>query len=162
MKQHRRVILWAYGVELLLSGILYALAILLFSSKKIVGIMLENWSLFSTIAGILFAAGIAMLIYVFQFLNSDFGKYLSYKKVDQNYLHSYQMQAILFFIAIGLPVVSFFLKSSLIAHLSWLAAIYAIVNGLTNIRNTVELVKLQQRFILEFERIKAQMSEMEK
>lgn len=155
----RSIIYWAYVVELLLVCLIYGIMMVTIGNERLVRVIQDNWATFSTIAGVLFAGGLAVLLYMFQILDSEFGKYLRWQKADGHYLRAYQVQTLLFLIAAGLPVATAFGHNNIIAHSAWLFLLYACVNGITLVQNTVEIVRLRQKFMAEYDAIKTQMTE---
>jgi hypothetical protein len=146
MKPDGPVVIWGYAVEALFAGVVYGCMILLIGSDRLVVVMSAHWQVVSTIAGMLFAAGLAAIFYLDRVLDSEFGKYLHWRKADLHYLRAYQIQTVLFLIAAGLPIAAILQNHELVAHLAWCIFLYACINGLTVVQNIVGLVRLRQKF----------------
>ncbi|MDA8086721.1 MAG: hypothetical protein M0Z75_08485 [Nitrospiraceae bacterium] len=159
MKKSSIVISWAYAIELLLVCLIYGSMMIIIGTGRLVGVLQDDWTTFSAIAGGLFAGGLAVLLYIAQMLDSDFGRYLRWRKADNHYLRAYQIQVVLFLIAAGLPIAAAFGKNNIVAHSAWLIFLYALINGLTIVQNTVEIIRLRQKFMAEYDTIKAQMGQ---
>lgn len=150
MKKDTRVVAWSYTVELLFVALAYGGIVVFLGEARVIKIIQEHWSVFSATAGGLFAIGFGAIIYFSQILESDFGKYLHWRKADVTYMHAYQVQAALFFSACGAPAILIFSDYALLAHFAWVVYIYACVNAITIVQNTVALIHLKQKFLSEW------------
>lgn len=144
-----RTLAWGYLVEVILAGILYFVLSWKGFDLKLSKVLHEHWPMLSTIAGVLFAAGLAALIFFAQALDSPFGKYLGWLRADGHYLRVFKFQCLVFLIAAILPGFTELWQDPVIAHASWLLFIYACINGLTLVTNVVDIVRLRQKFLLE-------------
>ncbi len=152
MSRHRLTILWAYFIELALVLIIYCMMHWRIGSDRLGNVIQENWQAFSTIGGVLFAGGLAALLFVGQLLGTDFGKYMAWRKADRYYLNACKVQTILFLIAAILPFGAALGRIRAIGHAAWVLFLYACVNGITLVVNTVDLVRLRQKFYSEYNR----------
>lgn len=157
MKRDEILLSWGYAVEGVLVAVAYGVMVLAIGDEKLLTVMSDHWPVFSTIAGVLFAAGVAVILYLGQMLDSEFGKYLNWRRADSHYLRGFQIQTVLFLIAGGVPIIATLQSNAWVTHLAWCVFLYACINGVTVVRNTVELVRLRQKFRSEHDSIVAQM-----
>jgi len=162
MRRDHPIVIWGYLVELLLVGAIYGSLLIVIGRQRLSMVVQNHWQVFSVISGALFTAGVAALLYFAQVLHSEFGKYLNWRNADYHYLRAYQIQAVLFFVAGGVPVAVAFASSDVVKHLAWLVFLYACVNGITVVRNTVELVRLHQKFRSKHDALLAEMKKDQK
>jgi len=162
MKRDGVILTWAYAVEFFLVGAIYGVMLHFAGANKLIEVMEKNWPTFSTIAGVLFASGLAAFLFFAQLLDSEFGKYLKWRKADGHYLRAYQVQVLLFLLAAGIPAALAFGRHDLIGHGAWVVFLYACVNGLTVVRNTVQIVRLRQKFQVEHDAILAEIDKDER
>jgi hypothetical protein len=142
---------WGYIGEILLTAILYSFFQWYGFGPKLGEVLNGNWPMLSAPAGVLFAAGIGALIFFAQSLDSPFGKYLGYLKADGHYLRAFKLQSLVFLIATLVPVLAEFWRNRVITHVSWLLFLYACINGITLVTNVVDIVKLRQKFLFEYD-----------
>ena len=142
MKRDGTILTWAYAVELILVGLLYTLMLHFVGAEKLVNVIEKHWQVFIGIGVAFLAVGIALSIWFWQGLEGEFGKYLKWRKADGHYLRAYQFQVVLFLFATVFPALMAFGRNDLIAHTTWCALVYASVNGLTIVNNTVKIVGL--------------------
>lgn len=147
MKQYRFILFWGYVVELLLVLVVYGIILNYVDRQDLPRIVQDNWGIFCGVSGGLLAIGVTFLIFILQMANSEFGKYLAWRKADVHYWRAYQVQVFLFFLATVMPIIAGLGKSAWAGHAAWIFLLYATVNVLTVIRNTVGLVRLQQTFL---------------
>ena len=140
------MLLWGYVVEILLAAFLHGLLLLIVGLSPLATVVGNYWMALSAMAAMLFAAGIAALIYVAQSFNSDFGKYMRYRKADRHYLRAFEFQTLVFLLAGILPVGTLFTSNRGFIHLVSLSFLYALVNGISLVHNMVGLVSLNQKF----------------
>ena len=131
--------------------------VLAIGDERLRAVMNDHWPVFSTITGVFFAAGVAVILYLGQILDSEFGKYLNWRRADAHYLRGCQVQTVLFLVASVCPVIATLASYSWVTGVAWCVFLYACINGVTVVRNTVELLGLRQKFRSEYDSIVAQM-----
>jgi len=146
VKRHIGSMIWGYLVELLLVGLAYIGLLAAFGEGRLENVVTSHWQTFCVVAGVLLGVGFTGLLFFGNVLQSEFGKYLKWRKADERYLHAYRAQAILFLCAVIAPLAGTFLGYRFMTHVTWIVALYAGVNGLTVIVNTGWLIKLRLKF----------------
>jgi len=154
MRKRHWLLSWGYLGEIVLTALLYGLLVLIGLTDQLRAIMLDHWGVVSTISGVLLGIGSGALLFLAQELNSEFGKYLAYLKADTDYLRAFQIQAVVFFLATLTPAVSAFWKDVYAIHFAWVLFIYACLNGLTLLTNVEKIVRLRQKFLIEYDKAK--------
>ena len=153
MKNYRGVILWTYIVEIVLALVVYALILVLIGRENTVSTVYDHWVAISALGGVLLGVAIAALLYYYQTVDSDFGKYLSWRKVDGVLRRIFQLQNVLPFLTLCIPFIATFAKSKAIAHFIALLFIYTCINGLTIIFNIGWVVRLKHKFVVGYDLI---------
>lgn len=146
MKRDRAILTWAYLVEALLVILIYCVMIAFLGHERLVGVIQSYWQVFSATAGGLFAVGVGAVCWFSQMLESDFGKYLHWRKADMQYTRAYQIQTVLFLVTAVAPMTAMFGDNAAAGHVAWITCVYAFVNGITVVQNTVGLVRIRQEF----------------
>jgi len=159
MIKDRVLIIWAYILELMITGIIYGTLIRVYGNEFMMDVLENYWRTFTTISGILFGCSVALLIFLGQMLASEFGKYLRWRKADFHYLRAFQIQTMLFFVAAVSPISVALGRNHIIFHGTWLVLLYAGVNGFTVVSNIVGLIRLRQKFRSEYDVFKMQIDE---
>lgn len=146
MKKYTAYIFWAYAVELLLTLIMYGLLLSHIGNAKAVSLICDHWATISKVAVAIVALSGAILLYYYQVLDSEFGKYLSWREADGRFLRVFQFQTVLPLLTLFASVSVSFTKNTLLSHLVWILFLYTCINGLTVIINIGRIVRLKQKF----------------
>lgn len=163
MKRHRRLKAWGYIVEFIAVGVIYGPILFFAGEKHLDSLLQKNWAACSGIAATLFAAALAGLIYMAQAFASEFGKYLKWLgEADESYIKAYQIQTLLFLMAGIVPPIAAFLKNDIVVHIAWITVLYAVINGMSLIDNTVWLIRMNLKFRVEYDAAMLQEDEKKK
>lgn len=150
MKKYTGYILWAWVKEFILTLILYGLLMLYLGSEKISNIIYSNCETIIIIAAIVSAVSVAILIYYLS-LDSEFGKYLTWRKIDNWFLRAFQFQTIMPFLTACCSLTLLFIKSNVLSHVILILFLYTCINGVTVIQNICDLYRLKQKFRFEYD-----------
>lgn len=151
MKKGFGLICWIWAVEVLLSLTIYATLLFRNSYENIALIAFANWGKLLAISGIILGISVAILIYYYQILDSEFGKYLSWRKVDGLFRNIFQFQTILPLITICWLLMTSLIQSRLLANIIWILFVYTCINSLTLIINIGKIIYLKQKFQSEYD-----------
>ena len=151
MKIYTGYILWAWSGEFLLILISYSLLLCYLGSDQIINIVYEHCKVLSTISGLILGVSVVILICYYQSLDSDFGKYLAWRKVDDQFLRIFQYQTILPFLATVGPFAAVQIKVNILTHFIGILFLYTCINELSVITNIGHIIRLKQKFRREYD-----------
>jgi hypothetical protein len=156
MKKYTGLIFWAYAVEVLLTLLIYGLLLLYMGNAKAVNLIHEHWGVVLTVAGIIFGVSVAILIWYYQVIDSEFGKFLQWRKVDIQMRRVFQFQTILPFVTICVTVSVAVVQLAVLAHILLFLLLYTCLNCVTVILNMGQISHLKQHFRLQYDLLKSE------
>jgi hypothetical protein len=137
------IIIWAYLVEVILTGLVYALIFLIWDYDRIAGFFIktaDSWvTKFTTI---MLAGSIAFFWTFYSHSNTDFAKWLYYKKAFNTYLRAFLTAIAIFMVTtIGLIITQTTQNKSTAVVCGGLLILSAI-NVVSFFKNIVGIIKL--------------------
>ena len=147
MKQHAKIVAWGYLVEVLLAGLAQTLAILFCGGGKVAAFVVDTAGAWAAFTGVLLAAALAIWIVLFQVATTAFGEWLMWRGAMKVYSRAFAYAAIVYAVGTVLLIICMSIKSSeILAHLSFFALLLGVVNLMTMVKTTKELLDLQTEY----------------
>lgn len=145
MVKNRFVILWAYLVEVILTGLLYGLSFLLWDFEKIAGFFIKV-SGSTNFTAIMLASSIAFFWTFYSHSNTDFAKWLYQKKVFPTYLRAFLSAIAIFLLTTMAFIVTQATQSKVAAVIFGGLFILSMINVFSFFKNIVDIMKLNITF----------------
>ena len=146
IRSYRLLIGYAYLIEFFITMVIYGVSMHYHLGEAIVAVIRRYWQAIATISGLLFGASVAFSIYFAHLQNTEFGRYLRFKKADSHYLSGFRFQSLLFFVMIVLSAFSGIIESLVWAHMLFVITTYTLINGVTIVQNTYWIAKLNGQY----------------
>jgi hypothetical protein len=147
MTRDRLRVCWAYLVEIVLVGALYALTLALSAQQNITDFVRGTASSWTSTTEVLLGASFALLIMmVVNVLFTEFGDELRKRGAAHVYLWGFGTPALIFLLTTATLKLSAWLKDRRVAHAAFLFLLYSGINAVTLIKNTIELADLYLTF----------------
>ncbi len=141
------IIIWAYFVEVLLTGLLYGLSFLLWDYDQIAGFFINTADSWVTkFTAIMLAGSIAFFWTFYSQSNTDFAKWLYQKKAFNVHLWAFLSTIVVFLLTTISFVIAHITQNKIAAVISGGLFILSVINVYSFFRNIVNIMKLNIAF----------------
>lgn len=150
VKSNRMMLIYAYGIEFLLAGLIYAALWQrdwLYSVTKFVDDSAASWA---TFFGVMLAGAMAARLVFFSLNSGDFSAWLEWKKVGGVFSGAFLFNLLLFLSATTISAVLIYVKGTWLTEFGVIAGILGLINSVTFALLVHRLGRLQAKFNYEF------------
>ena len=152
MKKDRAIVLSGYVAEFLLSGLLFALAIVLWQSDQLASFTEKTATPWA--AGGLFAASFVTWQIFIHLFTSDFGEWLQWRGADRIYNAVFITAIAVYAISTIVLIIAGQLKNKIVDLIALWSLIFSFINLYTLVKNASDLLKLHSAFKRELNDLK--------
>jgi len=147
VKQYRKIVLWAYVVEVLFAGLAQSAIILLSDAPKVANFVNDTAGAWASFTGVLLAAALAVWIVLFQVATTPFGEWLMWRGAMRVYSQAFAYAVVLYAGGTVLLIICMSIKSAqVLTHIALFALLLGTVNLVTMVMTTKDLLQLQAEF----------------
>ena len=151
----RRILIWAYLVELLASVGICIFVFSVASPKLVAEFFVKSNAGWLGLEGVLLAGAIAVWVTHFQIVGTDFGKYLRFVNSEKVFMDAFNVGVGSHFLAFILLIFSGSNSGTILTICTMMALVYALINTITIFVNAMAILKLKSIFDFEYGKIKA-------